>query len=157
MSERQCETCGNTLLARQKRFCSKPCYGKFLKENPEHRNHFKPGAIPWNKGLVGYMAGDKHWNWKGGRRKHSGGYIEVKCEDHPRANSGGYVMEHRLVVEQHLGRLLEDGEVVHHIDGNRKNNEIDNLDIMTNSEHSALHAREMWVLIRRLLSEYHSG
>ncbi len=154
MGDRLCETCGSELLARHKRFCSKKCYGQFLKENPEKRNHFRKGDAPWNKGTKGYLAGSKHWNWKGGRRKHASGYVEVKCEDHPRVNSAGYVLEHRLVMEKYLGRLLEKDEVVHHIDGNRTNNSIDNLDVMTKSEHSAIHSKRMWKHIKDLLEKY---
>lgn len=47
---------------------------------------------------------------------------------------------HRLIMEKHIGRKLKSNEVVHHIDGNGKNNNIDNLKIMTRSQHSRLHA-----------------
>ena len=53
----------------------------------------------------------------------------------------GYVMEHRYVVEKYLGRILRDDEIVHHIDGNKRNNAIENLMVMTQSEHAKLHAR----------------
>lgn len=51
------------------------------------------------------------------------------------------VLEHRHVMEQHLGRPLRSDEHVHHIDGNRLNNAIANLQVMSNSEHVALHRR----------------
>ncbi len=47
--------------------------------------------------------------------------------------------EHRLVAEIKLGRALMHNEVVHHIDGNKQNNEPDNLMIMTQSDHLKLH------------------
>lgn len=47
--------------------------------------------------------------------------------------------QHRVVMERKLGRRLRKGEVVHHVDHNKKNNHPDNLQVMTNSEHSLLH------------------
>lgn len=52
---------------------------------------------------------------------------------------GRYVYEHRFLMEKKLGRLLISGEVVHHIDGDRLNNDLENLELHTRSEHTALH------------------
>lgn len=52
-----------------------------------------------------------------------------------------FIDEHRYIVEQYLGRKLEKDEIVHHIDGNKSNNNIENLQIMTKSEHSKLHTK----------------
>lgn len=46
---------------------------------------------------------------------------------------------HRIVAEEKIGRPLKPGEVVHHIDGNHRNNDPDNLAVMAQSEHIALH------------------
>lgn len=51
--------------------------------------------------------------------------------------------EHRVVAEQMLGRPLKEGEIVHHIDGNRRNNTPENLKVMTQSEHIKEHLPEM--------------
>ena len=56
-----------------------------------------------------------------------GGYILVYAPDHERANGGGYVREHIIVAEQTLGRSLKPGEVVHHKDKNKSNNDPENL------------------------------
>lgn len=50
---------------------------------------------------------------------------------------------HRTIAEQKLGRLLKDGEIVHHIDGNKRNNHPDNLSVITQSEHIKTHLPEM--------------
>lgn len=52
---------------------------------------------------------------------------------------GKRIDEHRLVMEQHLGRKLARLEIVHHKDGNCRNNVIENLELMSLSEHSRMH------------------
>lgn len=80
-----------------------------------------------------------HHNWNGGRFK-QGGYWKVKVEDHPQQDSRGYVLEHRLVMEQRLQRYLDPEEYVHHIDGDRGNNEDANLELMpSQKEHMGHH------------------
>ncbi len=64
-----------------------------------------------------------------------GGYVEIKTER-------GYVRKHVLEMELHIGRRLNKDEVVHHIDRNRLNNSIENLQLMTHGEHTALHNKE---------------
>lgn len=51
-------------------------------------------------------------------------------------------LQHVVIVEQHLGRKLAKGEVVHHINGDKLDNRIENLKVMTASEHSRMHAIE---------------
>lgn len=64
------------------------------------------------------------------------GYVMRKVNNHPRQNKRGYVAEHRLVYEKYLGRFLDDKEVIHHINGDRADNRIENLQIAVgNSEH----------------------
>lgn len=82
--------------------------------------------------------GEKNGRWSGGRHIHNG-YIEVYAPDHPHKNKRNCVYEHQLVMEKHIGRYLEDGEVVHHKDLCKTNNSIENLQLMTNSEHTRLH------------------
>lgn len=76
--------------------------------------------------------------WKGGRTVDRDGYVLVKMNDHPDANHLGYVREHRLVMEQKLGRRLLPSEVVHHLDGVKSNNAPENLGLFdSNAEHLA--------------------
>jgi len=83
------------------------------------------------------LFGDKAANWRGGRRKWKTGYIVVYAPDHPRAVNGRYVKEHRLVMEKHLGRYLFPWEIVHHKNGLKDDNRIENLQLLpSNAEHN---------------------
>lgn len=81
---------------------------------------------------VNRRVGPRSPNWRGGRIINSG-YIFIRVpDDHPMAamrGVTGYVAEHRLVVAKFLGRPLEDSEIVHHINGDRKDNRIENLEL----------------------------
>lgn len=82
---------------------------------------------------------DKSPAWNGGKFIDKDGYVMVLMPEHKFCNTRGYVREHRLVMEKKLGRYLEPNEVVHHIDKNRKNNNIDNLQLFkSNGEHTRL-------------------
>lgn len=71
------------------------------------------------------------------------GYKQVKAPiDHPYKDRAGYIREHRLVMEQYLGRYLEPNEEVHHLDGNKLNNDIDNLVVLTKQEHRRIHLKD---------------
>lgn len=69
------------------------------------------------------------------------GYVLVAAKEHPAAR-GGYVLEHRLVMEKHLGRYLSADELVHHINGKRDDNRIENLSVMSRPEHMRAHYTE---------------
>jgi len=55
--------------------------------------------------------------------------------------NGKITVQHRVIMEKHLGRLLKTDEIVHHKDGNGKNNDIQNLELMSLSQHGKLHAK----------------
>lgn len=76
---------------------------------------------------------------KGYRMVH--GYVEIWNPNHPMAHKNNYVSEHRLIMSEHLGRVLESHEHVHHIDGNRMNNNIENLELIHRKDHPSKHFR----------------
>lgn len=82
----------------------------------------------------------------------SSGYPTVYCPDHPRAWPTGHVHIHRIIAELTVGRLLKDGEVVHHINEDKDDFSPENLQILANnSEHQKLHARPATVIYANCL------
>ncbi len=77
----------------------------------------------------GQNCGFTHPNWKGGRII-SGGFIKILVRNHP--NKQRYTAEHRLIVEKQLGRYLKSTEPVHHINGNKQDNRLENLYLFYN-------------------------
>jgi hypothetical protein len=69
------------------------------------------------------------------------GYKMVSLPQHPRANNNS-IFVHRVVMENHLGRLLRRGEVVHHRNGDKGDNRVENLELTDNSAHARHHANE---------------
>ena len=71
-------------------------------------------------------------NWKGGKSIRREGYIMIRKND-------GYIFEHVLIFEEHYRCCLLSSGIVHHIDGDRKNNNIKNLQGMTRRQHLIHH------------------
>lgn len=74
--------------------------------------------------------------WKGGHGITPDGYAWVLAKNHPNRNRVNRVAEHRIVMEQILGRYLEPWESVHHKNGNRSDNRPENLELWTTRYHS---------------------
>ncbi len=121
-----CPTCGRefkTFACVLKRgggkYCSKPCRPYRGSGNPK---------------------------WRGGRIVENSGRVIVYAPDHPNANlmGGTHIYEYRLITSQMLDRPLADNEIVHHLNGNVKDNTPENLQVMTQSEHARLHMNERY-------------
>ena len=64
------------------------------------------------------------------------GYVALYLPSHPMADVGGRVLEHRLVMANHVGRILQADEVVHHRNGMRADNRIENLELLSVGDHA---------------------
>ena len=126
---------------------------------------FQKGHIAWNKGrhpsleirqkisasLIGKSPGRqnalkgaekirqsklgaKNHRWNGGRYKDSFGYVYILTPGHPYSRAG-YVAEHRLVMEKAIGRYLLPTELVHHKNGIKDDNRLENLELLTRRTH----------------------
>ncbi len=148
----KCLDCGTLILKVSKRCygCSRKgklnyFYGKHHSEKAKRKiskknsgkrfspvTEFKKGDVAWNKGGKNpKIWGEKNPNWKGGYFDVSTGYRILSIE-------GRRIFEHRFVMEQYLKRRLKTEEIVHHLNGIRHDNRIDNL-VVTNSKDHEKH------------------
>jgi hypothetical protein len=84
------------------------------------------------------------WRWKTIKK---GDYLYGKCPEHPYADKNGYVLEHRLVAEKKIGRLLTADEHVHHINRNKHDNRPENLEVLMKEIHHKHHGEEKIVRV----------
>jgi hypothetical protein len=106
-------------------------------------------TIEWNK----EHTGEKHPKWKGGRYVTKRGYILIHSPDHPFRNNHDRVFEHRLVMEQSLGRFLTKEEAVHHINGVCSDNHLENLKLVNKLLHHKLFHHKRSDETRKKLSQ----
>lgn len=111
------------------------CCGKISIRREEFRNatHAENCQCQRCKATKGLLVGEENPSWRGGRRKHISGYVYVLIDnDDPMRCMAGrdpYVFEHRLVMARHLERPLKENETIHHKNGNKLDNTIDNLEL----------------------------
>ena len=86
--------------------------------------------------------GRDHYKWKNGVGTHECGYLKVRVgRAHPYADVNGWVYLHRLVWLA-AGREIPEGFIVHHINGEKSDNRLENLEIVSRSEHNRIHNKE---------------
>lgn len=85
------------------------------------------------------QKGEKAHSWNGGVRTTTKGYRQVLSPNHPRADGCGYVMEHILVWERETGVSVPENCCIHHLNGNKSDNRIQNLCMMQHTAHTVFH------------------
>lgn len=99
-------------------------------------------------------SGSNNPRWIGGKIEHRG-YIMVRCPEHPRAKANnGYVFEHILVMEDHLGRKLIEQENVHHKNGQKTDNRLENLELWSRSQPSGQRVEDKIKWAKEILALY---
>jgi hypothetical protein len=84
-----------------------------------------------------FQAGKAHLNYKNGFYYNSWGYKKILV------GPNQYISEHVLIMENYLKRKLKKGEVVHHKNGIKDDNRLENLELMTSSQHTSLHQKNI--------------
>ena len=101
--------------------------------------------------------GGKHPGWKGGRRKTGSGYIQLASPEYPGSTYPNKTLEHIVVMARHLGRPLNDNETVHHKNGIRDDNRIENLELWASSHPRGQRVTDVVGWAKEVLQRYEPG
>lgn len=97
------------------------------------------------------LTGENNPNWNGGMSRHSSGYIYLVVE---RDGVRKYIFEHILVMEDELGRRLFPDENVHHINGVRDDNRIENLELWVRPQPTGIRATDALAWAQEIIKRY---
>jgi len=101
-----------------------------------------------------HWSGEKCNFWKGGRTVKDNGYVMIMNKKYPNAHKSGYVFEHALVMSAEIGRPPRDSETVHHKNGIRSDNRIENLELWESNHPSGQRVSGMIDFCKKYLSEH---
>lgn len=127
-----CKHCNRIFVRKRKEqvYCSKSC-----------------ASVLKGMNRKGMKTGPNKSHYK--MRMTKDGYLRVYCAHHPFADGRKQMLVHDMVMELHVGRRLRRTEVVHHKNGIKTDNRIENLEIMSHSQHSKMHMSELAPFKRR--------
>jgi len=148
-SMRVCRECGRLFRPSSRHLRCPACRSKDVctcGRTKQRKSRTCSGCRPHGKQFNG--------RWKGGRSYHKAGYVLVRAPDHPRAGQAGYVFEHILVVEQLIGRYLLPDETVHHLNGVRDDNRLENLELWVRPQPSGIRVQDAIDWAREILRRY---
>lgn len=132
---RTCPVCGREFdygKHPEKATCGKACAGELRRKGPMHSFCERCGKRIERKGdrYRRFCSSECRARQVGSKRLSNIGYIMLKVgKSYPGANRAGWILEHRYVIEQSLGRSLGDNEHVHHKNGDRTDNRLENLEL----------------------------
>jgi hypothetical protein len=92
--------------------------------------------------------------YKKNKRLNSNGYVTYYDPNDIAAYKDGLVLEHRSVIAKHIGRRLEPGENVHHINGDKTDNRIENLELWSKSQPHGQRVCDKIVWAKEILARY---
>lgn len=105
-------------------------------------------------GCVQKLLGPENPHWKGGRRANRRGYVKIYRPENPNADSMGGVLEHRVVMEGIIGRFLFPDETVHHKNGIRSDNRLENLELWTTHHPYGQRASDLLLWAKEVIMRY---
>ena len=136
---KQCAVCGEEfttypckIKSGRGKYCSRLC--------SDSVTFIKPGEHLSPETELSGRHNTKHWRMTKAR-KNGKEYKEIYRPNHLHATKSGYVREHRLVMEKHIGRHIGRDEIVHHKNNNTLDNRIENLELMFKRYHDRMNVR----------------